>query len=67
MDLTVGPNPFFWEAETVRAFYQSLTTAPVKRVVLGEVVCSKRLPFWQNEIAGATEALLAAGKDVALT
>jgi collagenase-like PrtC family protease len=67
MDLTVGPNHFFWEAPAVRAFYQTLAAAPVARVVLGEVVCSKRLPFWQDEIAPAAETLLAAGKDVAIT
>lgn len=67
MDLTVGPNQFFWEAPTVHAFYQGLAAAPISRVVLGEVVCSKRLPFWQNEIAAAAETLLAAGKDVAIT
>ena len=67
MDLTVGPNLFFWEAATVRAFYQSVATAPVSRVVLGEVVCSKRLPFWQDEIAPAAEVLAAAGKQVAIT
>ena len=67
MDLTVGPNQFFWEAPAVRGFYQGLASAPVARVVLGEVVCSKRLPFWQDEIAPAAEVLLAAGKDVAIT
>lgn len=67
MDLTIGPNHFFWEAPVVRAFYQGLAAAPVARVVLGEVVCSKRLPFWQNEIAPAAETLLASGKAVAIT
>ncbi|MDP2083864.1 MAG: U32 family peptidase [Gemmobacter sp.] len=67
MDLTVGPNHFFWDAATVRAFYQGVAAAPVERVVLGELVCSKRLPFWQDEIAPAVETLLAAGKSVAIT
>lgn len=67
MDLTVGPNLFFWQAETLRAFYRNLAGAPVARVVLGELVCSKRLPFWQGEIPGAVETLLAAGKEVAVT
>ena len=67
MDLTVGPNVFFWQAEAVRALYAGLAQAPVARVVLGELVCSKRLPFWQDEIPGAVEALLAAGKEVAVT
>jgi O2-independent ubiquinone biosynthesis protein UbiV len=67
MDLTVGPNPFFWTAETLRSFYASLAAAPVARVVIGEWVCSKRLPFWQGEIPGTVETLLAAGKSVAVT
>jgi len=67
MDLTVGPNFFFWDAASVRRFYQSVAEAPVARVVLGEIVCSKRLPFWQDEIPLAVETLLAAGKDVAVT
>jgi collagenase-like PrtC family protease len=67
MDLTVGPNFFFWPAEAVRAFYSDLAAAPVARVVLGELVCSKRLPFWQGEIPGAVETLLAVGKEVAVT
>ena len=45
MDLTVGPNLFFWSPQAVRAFYEDVAAAPVARVVLGEVVCSKRLPF----------------------
>lgn len=67
MDLTVGPNFFFWQTEAVRAFYAGVAQAPVARVVLGELVCSKRLPFWQDEIPGAVECLLAAGKEVAVT
>lgn len=67
MDLTVGPNAFFWSAEAVRDFYAGLAAAPVARVVIGEWVCSKRLPFWQHEIPAAVEALQAAGKQVALT
>ena len=67
MDLTVGPNFFFWPAETVRGFYTKLAAAPVSRVVIGETVCSKRLPFWQGEIPGAVETLLTAEKEVAIT
>lgn len=67
LDLTVGPNAFFWSAEAVRAFYHGLAATPVARVVIGEWVCSKRLPFWQQEIPAAIEVLQAAGKQVALT
>lgn len=67
MDLTVGPNQFFWDAEVVRDFYRKIAAAPVARVALGEVVCSKRLPFWQDEIPTAIETLIAAGKEVAIS
>ena len=35
MELTVGPNQFFWPAETWAAFYDGLARSPVDRVVLG--------------------------------
>lgn len=67
MDLTIGPIAFFWTAEQVREFYRQLAAGPARRVVIGEWVCSKRLPFWQQEIPAAVEALQAAGKEVALS
>lgn len=67
MDLTVGPNAFFWTPDSIKAFYAAMAQAPVARVVIGEWVCSKRLPFWQDEIPGAVAALQAAGKEVAIT
>ncbi|CUH86941.1 putative protease [Phaeobacter sp. CECT 5382] len=67
MELTVAPNPFFWAADDWEALYQDLTAAPVERVVLGELVCSKRLPFYQDRIPKVIESLQAAGKQVVLT
>lgn len=68
MELTVGPNLFFWDAASWRDFYARLADeAPVDRVVMGELVCSKRLPFYRAEIPAAVERLQAAGKRVALT
>lgn len=67
MELTVGPNQFFWSADAWTSFYQDLAAAPVDRIVLGELVCSKRLPFYQDRIPDAITTLLDAGKDVALT
>ncbi len=67
MELTVGPNQFFWSADRWASFYQDLASAPVDRIVLGELVCSKRLPFYQNRIPEAITTLVDAGKDVALT
>lgn len=67
MELTIGPNQFFWDADRWATLYKNLTQAPVDRVVLGELVCSKRLPFYQDRIPDALSALMEAGKDVALT
>lgn len=67
MELTVGPNQFFWPADRWTALYDDLVDAPVDRVVLGELICSKRLPFYQDRIPDAVATLLAAGKSVALT
>ena len=67
MELTIGPIAFFWTAEQVRDFYRMIAAGPAPRVVIGEWVCSKRLPFWQHEIPEAVETLTAAGKDVALS
>ena len=67
MQLTVGPNQFFWPAKDWSALYADLAQAPVERVVLGELVCSKRLPFYQDAIPAAVDILQQAGKQVALT
>lgn len=67
MKLTVGPNQFFWKADDWATLYDDLAQTPVDRVVLGELVCSKRLPFFQDRIPGAIAALQGAGKQVALT
>jgi O2-independent ubiquinone biosynthesis protein UbiV len=67
MDLTVGPNQFFWSADRWLSFHNDLANAPVDRIVLGELVCSKRLPFYQDRIPDAIATLLEAGKEVALT
>lgn len=67
MDLTVGANAFFWSAAAVRDFYAGLADTPVARVAVGEWVCSKRLPFWQDEIPAAVSVLKAAGKEVAIS
>ncbi|MDE3029400.1 MAG: U32 family peptidase, partial [Paracoccaceae bacterium] len=68
MQLTVGPNQFFWDAAIWRDFYARIADeAPVDRVILGELICSKRLPFYQTHIPEAVERLVAAGKTVAMT
>ena len=68
MQLTVGPIQGFWDPGLWSAFYERLAdTQGVTRVVLGELVCSKRLPFYQTRLPDAIAQLLAGGKDVALT
>ena len=67
MELTVGPNQFFWSADRWASFYQDVAQTPVTRVVLGELVCSKRLPFYQAGIPEAIAMLMDAGKQVTLT
>lgn len=67
MKLTVGPNQFFWKADEWAAFYDDLAQTPVDHVSLGEVVCSKRLPFFQDRIPEAIAVLQSAGKTVALS
>lgn len=67
MELTVGTNQFFWKSDQWAALYDELAAAPVDRVVLGELVCSKRLPFYQDRIEGAISTLVEAGKQVSLT
>lgn len=67
MEITVGPNQFFWKAADYLASYTALAAAPVDRVTVGELVCSKRLPFYQNSIPEMLETLMDAGKQVAVT
>ncbi len=63
--LTIGPVLFHWPAERKRDFYFRIADeAPVDTVYLGEVVCSKREPFFTPYYAEVAERLTAAGKTV---
>jgi len=65
--LTLGPVLFNWKPETWRDFYFRMADeAPVETVHLGEVVCSKRTPFFEKYIPEVAERLAAAGKEVVL-
>ena len=67
-ELTVGPILFNWTPERIVDFYARIADdAPVDRVVVGELVCSKRLPFYANRLPEIVERLERAGKVVALT
>jgi collagenase-like PrtC family protease len=63
--LTLGPLLFNWKPERRRDFYFRIADeAPVDCVYLGEVVCSKREPFFVDDLAKIAERLVAAGKQV---
>jgi collagenase-like PrtC family protease len=66
--LTLGPLLFNWPADRYRDFYYRIADeAPLDRVCIGEVVCSKRQPFLQECIPAVIERLERAGKQVVLS
>lgn len=66
--LTLGPLLFNWSADRWSDFYARIADeAPVDRVCLGEVVCSKRLPFYIDRLPQAIERLRRGGKSVVLS
>ncbi|WP_029005882.1 ubiquinone anaerobic biosynthesis protein UbiV [Azorhizobium doebereinerae] len=67
MRLTLGPVLFNWDAGAWRDFYFRMADeAPVDTVVVGEIVCSKRLPFFLDHMPSVIDRLTAAGKTVLL-
>ena len=63
--LTLGPVLFHWAPGRWRDFYLRIADeAPVESVCVGEVVCSKRAPFFEPVLGGVIERLEAAGKEV---
>lgn len=67
MKLTLGPVLFNWPTPMWADFYARIADeALVERVVVGEVVCSKRSPFRMDALAGVVERLERGGKEVVL-
>jgi collagenase-like PrtC family protease len=65
--LTLGPILYHWDADTKRDFYARIADeAPVDTVYLGEVICSKRTPFFDDHMPEVIERLEAGGKQVVL-
>lgn len=65
MKLTLGPILFNWEPDVWRDFYFRIADeAPVDTVAVGEVVCSKRMPFFDDHLLAVLDRLTAAGKEV---
>lgn len=66
--LTLGPLLFNWPAEQVRDFYFRMADeADYDVVYMGEVVCSKRAPFFEPHAADVIERLQNAGKEIVLS
>lgn len=66
--LTLGPVLFNWPSGKWRDFYVRIADeAPVDTVCLGEVVCSKRQPFFSEVLPEVVERLERAGKTVLLS
>jgi len=66
--LTLGPILFNWPAEQKVDFYARIADeAPVDVVYVGEVVCSKRAPFFEDRLPEVIERLHAGGKTVVLS
>lgn len=66
--LTLGPIPFHWPAERKLDFYARIADeAPVDTVYVGEVLCSKRAPFFVPHVPEVAERLRRGGKRVVLS
>ena len=66
--LTLGPLFFNWPADKRRDFYNRIADeADIDCVYLGEVVCSKREPFFEKFLPKVAERLRKAGKEVVLS
>ena len=63
--LTMGPILFHWEADKKRDFYFKIADeSPVDTVYIGEVICSKRAPFFEAYYDEVADRLVRAGKTV---
>ncbi|PTN03705.1 collagenase-like PrtC family protease [Rhodovulum imhoffii] len=64
-ELTLGPNLFHWPTEMKLDFYNRIADeSPVGTVYLGEVICSKRTPFFEKHLDAVADRLERAGKNV---
>lgn len=65
MKLTLGPILFNWEPDVWRDFYFRIADeGAVDAVAVGEAICSKRMPFFDEHLPAVLKRLSAAGKEV---
>lgn len=66
--LTIGPILYHWSDDKKRDFYACIADeAPVETVYLGEVICSKRQPFFDQHLPEVAERLERGGKKVVIS
>ncbi|MBP9049912.1 MAG: U32 family peptidase, partial [Alphaproteobacteria bacterium] len=66
--LTIGPVLFYWPAEQKRDFYYRVADETnVDTIYVGEVVCSKRAPFFDPYIGDVIERIQKSGKTAVLS
>ena len=66
--LNLGPNLYNWKPEIWRDFYfQIADEAPIDKVFLGEIICSKRAPLFDNYFSEVKTRLRKAGKEIILS
>jgi len=64
-ELTIGPILFNWKPEAWKDFYFRVADeAPVDTVYIGEVICSKRSPFFEPLYDEVAQRLQEGGKSV---
>ncbi len=64
-NLTLGPILFHWPANKKLDFYARIADeAAIDTVYLGEVICSKRAPFFEQHYSEVAERLQRGGKTV---
>lgn len=67
MQLSLGPVLYNWAPDHWRDFYFRIADeAPLDVVSVGEIVCSKRSPFFADHLPSVVDRLREAGKEVLL-
>ncbi|RCK48032.1 U32 family peptidase [Thalassospira profundimaris] len=66
--LIMGPVLFHWDENRKRDFYAQIADeTDIDTVHVGEVVCAKRMPFFDKHLPDVIERLQRAGKEVVLS